>query len=909
MHNFARLIFIVICIFSVQEFYAITSSVQDGNWTNSITWNNSGPACGDTIYISAGNTVIVNVHIDFSACGTPMFLIVEGILEFKNGPKLKLPCGSGVLVKDGGSVLGGGGKGSQNEIEICGIPVWIRSDGDLIAPVSFGEPFSEKIISIASGNWDVSSTWDCNCDPQFYHDAIIDTAHTVSAVAGIKFNDLFIYGTLDASALTGNITIFGNWNNSGSFLEGTTTARFIGDLPQQIYGNTNFYNLTLINANGVSITSGNIGLIKTLNLTLGNLATNNSLTLISNASGTANIAEIIGGSISGDIIMQRYIDAGATNWRFITSPISGTTIADLNDDFITSGFTGSDFPFWPTVANPWASIYYYDETQPGIQDSGFVAVTDVGNPIGVGEGMWVWSGDTITGTQPFTIDVQGPPNMGNINLPLSYTNSGFPADDGWNMVGNPYPSTLNWDDPSITKTGINNAIYIWNTNSQQFASYVGGLGTNGGSNYIASSQAFWLQTTSATANVQVTEASKTYADGSFLKQGSGVNPLTINVQNSAGTDQTIINFEENATINFDASFDALKMISVNPSLPNISTIMQNNNSIEYSINQLPEQEINILIKITTGVSGLHTINITGKNNFSNNSCLLLEDLFTGTIYDLNVTSSFTSFIYDTTSTPRFLLKFGAPKFILSADISCYGNPDGELKIEKNTVNNFDVVWKNSSGTIISSNTNVTGSDSVNNLNADTYTIETSDIICGSMIDTVVINDALQITSQFTSNKDTVYLSNGGNVIFTNLSNNANSYFWDFDDLNTSNLPSPSHQYSQVGNYVVTLDASQNINCYESISKTITVLNTATSINDINHLTATKIWVSNNKLFTKGNDIANIEIRNILGQLLFVSTSNNSEQIFNLEKISSQTLIVTIIKKNHISSTKVQYLKD
>ncbi len=155
--------------------------------------------------------------------------------------------------------------------------------------------------------------------------------------------------------------------------------------------------------------------------------------------------------IAGNITMQKYIDAGATNWRFLASPVNGVTLADWNDDFITSGFAGTDYPQWPSAANPWPSIYFYDETTTGVIDNGFTAATNITNSIGVGQGVWVWSGDTITGTQPFTIDVTGPPNAGSISLPVSYTNTGSSVDDGWSMVGNPYPCTIDWDAVDWTK--------------------------------------------------------------------------------------------------------------------------------------------------------------------------------------------------------------------------------------------------------------------------------------------------------------------------------------------------------------------------------------------------------------------------------------------------------------------------
>jgi hypothetical protein len=902
VYNLTRLICVFICIFSVQEFYAITSSTQDGNWSSWSIWDNGSPGCGDTIYVSSGNTVTVDMNIDYTACGTPMFLVVEGTLQFKNGPKLKLPCGSGVLVKQGGQILGGGGKGSQNEITICGVTVWIRSDGDILTPTPFGAPFSEKIKSIASTNWGTPSTWDCNCDPHFYHDATIDTAHTVSVTMGTDVNDIHIYGILDASSLAGAINVYGDWDNTGSFMEGASSVLFKGSIAQQVTGNTDFYNLSINNANGVSIISGNINIFKTLDLTSGNLSTNNSITLVSNASGTARIAEITGGSISGDITMQRYINAGATDWRFLTSPIAGTTLADFNDDFITSGFAGSDYPLWPTAANPWASIYYYDETQPGVTDSGFVAATNVTNSVAVGEGIWVWSGDTITGTQPFTIDVSGSPNVGNISLPLTYTNTGLPTDDGWNMVGNPYPSTLDWDSPNITKSGINNAIYVWNPDLQQFASYVFGIGTNGGSNNIASSQAFWVQA-NASPSVTVTESSKTSVDGDFLKQPSNTNPFRISVQNSYGSDELAINFESSASTGIDMLFDARKMTSVNTNLPNISSVL---NGIDYSINQFPSQEIDIPIKILSGISGMLTISIENTSAFGNVACLILEDLFTGTTYDLSLVSSFPAFINSSTTTARFLLHIGAPINISTNDISCFGNNDAKAVYTKNTSAPFDITWKDLIGNVISSNSNIL-SDSLINISEGSYVIETTDNNCANKIDTVVIYSPNQINSYFSVLSDTIYLSNGGNVNFTNQSTNAIYYDWDFDDATNSTLYSPSHVYSQTGNYFVSLIASQSINCFETYNKLITVLSNPTGIDEAYNVEEVKVWISNDNLNVIGTDITSIEIRNILGQLLF--TSRNTNRIFNLEKLSSQTLIVSITKKNQISSTKVQYLKN
>jgi PKD repeat protein len=855
-----------------------------------------------------------------------------------------------------------------------------------------------------STDWFNDSNWDAGT-PDSNINAVIPSGKpnmpTISSPnASCKNLDINASASTSLSGSNG-IDIYGDWTNNGTFNGNAGTVTLKGFSGNNIISapNQRLTNLTIDNESVATISSGSIELTGELDIVTGNLNTNNSLTLISDASGTARISEIPfkckytlemydswgddwnGGQITvlvdgisigdfyckgaesqhnfyisngsnlqlqyssgsfedensytlkdgfgstlfsdgpnpttgtnvfstvsncsflnpitGGITMQRHIDAGATNWRFLTSAISGTTLADFNDDFITSGFTGSDFPTFP-----FTSIQYYDETQPSFQDSGFVAATSTTNPVAIGQGIWVWSGDTITGTQPFTIDITGPPNVGDISLPITYTNSGMPAEDGWNMVGNPYPSTINWDSPSISKSGINNAIYIWNPDLQQYASYVAGFGTNGGSKDIASSQAFRVQAISPGASVILTEASKTSLDGSFLKQNS-IAPLKIKSKNSYGNDELLINFNTNASNTFDPLYDAKKIISPNINLPSMSSI---NSGIDYSINQMNPQEINIPIKILSAISDTHLVSIENVALFNNVSCLILEDLFTGNMYDLSLIDSFSIYISDTTQSARFLLHVGAPIDIEINDISCFGNNDGKIVFNKNSPSTYNISWLDSLNNLLVTNTNVFQTDSLTNLNGGVYFISTTDSFCGNKIDTVFINEPAQITPQFSSSTDTTYLSNGGNVGFNNLSTNAISFLWDFDDLTTSTLVSPTHTFTQIGNYNVTLNAYQHSNCFETISKNIVVLNLTTSISNTNLNEEVKIWINNNILSVKKDKIKAIYIRDVLGKLLFSSKKSTIKQQFNLSHLSSQTLIVIIQSEKSFNSFKINFIK-
>ena len=68
---------------------------------------------------------------------------------------------------------------------------------------------------------------------------------------------------------------------------------------------------------------------------------------------------------------------------------------------------------------------------------------------------------------------------------------------GWNLVGNPYPSPLDWlSEAGWDKSDINDAKYIWNPAAYNYTIFLGGsepIGINGGTRYIPSNQGFWVQ--------------------------------------------------------------------------------------------------------------------------------------------------------------------------------------------------------------------------------------------------------------------------------------------------------------------------------------------------------------------------------------------------------------------------------
>jgi len=154
--RFLYSIIFLLGIFISKSHYATlytSNGTGGGAWGAPATWSPAGPpACGDTIFIQAGDVVTIEVQQDYSepGCTSPMFITIDGTLDFPtNGPKLRLPCGSGVILNAGGMLTAsaGGGGGSANFLEICGTVVWRKADGDQTGPLVFGTPLPIELVS------------------------------------------------------------------------------------------------------------------------------------------------------------------------------------------------------------------------------------------------------------------------------------------------------------------------------------------------------------------------------------------------------------------------------------------------------------------------------------------------------------------------------------------------------------------------------------------------------------------------------------------------------------------------------------------------------------------------------------------------------------------------------------------
>lgn len=482
----------------------------------------------------------------------------------------------------------------------------------------------------------------------------------------------------------GSVSFFGDLINNGSLVDSGLVITMAGTSAQNIGGSsvTSFKNLTLTNSSGAYL-SADENITGELNITSGTFTTTgHNFTLVSDSFGTANIAPILG-NFDGNITMQRYLKPGPTDWRFLTSPVTGATIADWQDDFVTSGFPGSNFPNFP-----FTSVYTYDETVPGIKENGYNAATNASNPLVPLQGYWCYVGPV-----PLTIDVSGPPIKFNQTFPVTYTPSGDSTQDGWVMVGNPYPSTIDWTAAEWTKTNINDAIYVWNSAKHQYASWIAGSSTNGGTNLVASSQSFWIQTNGSNPTLSCTENCKISNNTPFLKEGNKqvFNTMRLTISGNNFEDETLLQFGGSATNVYDSDLDARKIFSIDTLVPGIAT--QDANLNDLSINSMSPitSAVAIPVKTIVGVSGNYTISI--DSSFATpflDYDVVLEDLLTGITTNLYSFPEYSFKIIDTTKAARFILHIKQKMIaiipeVYSQQVIMYPNPTSDqFTIETNT---------------------------------------------------------------------------------------------------------------------------------------------------------------------------------------------------------------------------------
>ena len=399
-----------------------------------------------------------------------------------------------------------------------------------------------------------------------------------TSITGVTttLNNLTVTGTGNFTA-PATLNLTGNFTNNGAFNASTGNLVFNGSAPQTIGGSTNtsFYDITTNNA--VSITSSQ-SISGILSISSGTFTANGNLTLLSTASGDAMIGPIGGGTLSGNVIVQRYLPngSGSRAYRYLASPVFGANVAQWQTWFpITGTFTNpSTQAEWPSISGlvqSSPSLFYYNESKGGAVGARYDSYppngsSSSGTLLNNGTGYAAFIRQT---SPPVTISVTGSVRQGN-NVSVGVTNkAGDPTDDGWNLIGNPFPAPIKWD--NVTKpTGLSASALIKDntgifTTAGNYVTFAGGTSVPSGlTDIIPSGEAFLVRytTSSSSTNIVFKEADKlTIAaarNPTFLRQETISNIIRAKLTGNGKQDELAIRLVEGALDKADNNFDGFK---------------------------------------------------------------------------------------------------------------------------------------------------------------------------------------------------------------------------------------------------------------------------------------------------------------------------------------------------------------
>jgi hypothetical protein len=443
--------------------------------------------------------------------------------------------------------------------------------------------------------------------------------------------------------------------------------------------------------------SGAVNITNKVEVLSGTLTTDGNLTLKSDASGTASIGNSAG-TISGNITVERYIPGGASRrrTRFLASPVvggtalqwrnNGTNATGLGIQITGNGGASNSFDVSNNTNNP-ASAWTYTQgatvSSSGSNGSDWTGFTTGSMSLTNGQGYRVLvRGDRMTNLSPTPGD---PINTTSTNTTISVSGT-YPGSsvvvsttrnetfsNGWNLVGNPYPSPINWS--AVTKgSDVDASYWVYNPSSGTYVSHNGTSGT--ATNLIASGQGFFVRrntgTTGSLGDITFSEASKTTGNGHFLGKSQIQEFEYIMKYDSNNYDGNLVVFDANYS-DADDNFDTDKLSNAS-----INICTKNANGRRLSINSLKpieNEEKVIPIDVSYSVLAKYTLEFARMESLNNLEVLLKDKYLNKTVivtpelkYAFELTSDSNS-----TGENRFEFIFRKSATGLNAELSSSNN--------------------------------------------------------------------------------------------------------------------------------------------------------------------------------------------------------------------------------------------
>ena len=457
------------------------------------------------------------------------------------------------------------------------------------------------------------------------------------------------------------------------------------------------YNAAGFACNNLTVNAG-----KKLTIASGTLAVGGNLTLKSDASGTATLLNNGTVTVVGSSNVEQYLST-ARNW-YVSSPLSSGTAP--------AGY----------------SYFQYNEPGDNLDLSGQATAywknVSVASPLTVGRGYVA-----VLASAPATINFTGG-TLNSANKTLSLTRTSGKDKEGFNLVGNPYPSYLDITDLKLN-SNIESSFWIRSkTTNYVFDTYnlaSDVATTNSGlvtTSKIPPMQAFWLRVVNGnvTASVTLEESKRMHQDVAQNKFRAPSTQKLVRLQVSNGTigDEAVIYFNANAADGYDR-YDSPKMSNNVTAIPEIYTLVGNEQVAINGLNEMGTSKT-LTLGFKAGETATYSIKATQVSNFDTDTRIVLKDMLLNTEHELTQGEVYTFTSGATNSSSRFNVIFKSAGVATGLDskagnsvVNIYRNVNNQIIIDRNDSLNQEGTIKvyNALGQILNS-VNTTGARTLMN---------------------------------------------------------------------------------------------------------------------------------------------------------------------------------------------------
>jgi len=403
------------------------------------------------------------------------------------------------------------------------------------------------------------------------------------------------------------------------------------------------------------------------------LTVNGTLNNKSGATLTVNSGAslITSGSITnnGTITMHQTLTGAAQAWHMI----SGPAVADISNNGWSPTLGYDDLYAWHE-ASPGTWVNYHVTS--GVLN--FPAENGGSDNFVAGKGYLA----AYNSLNPAKV-ITGTPNTGDVTFTLK--NSGSKRwiyKSGWNLLGNPYPSAIDWNVVDHTESSLfqDNFAYVYDPKKSGGEDYITIDGSSSDA-FIAPFQGFMVlaKTNSNDQTFTFTNAMRDHGGGFYKNQKAG-DGLVLRLSQENWYDETTIRMRDESEPTRDRQ-DALKLFSFNPNKPQLFTIT--GDDFWLAVNSMPKlDEMNpVPLGLRLPEYGVYEISISTIPPQLSGIPLYIEDLQSGQWHRVDDKSMlFTEYTGDVSD--RFVLHLGA----VGIDETDNGSESNELQVFSHSKN-------------------------------------------------------------------------------------------------------------------------------------------------------------------------------------------------------------------------------